>query len=150
MRARVATGLILLLAVVGMTAAVQAADIYVPPSSDAFLKSVRAYPFAAGAARREKIRVGAPRLKRCMSSTEVRKLIGDPDFGYVGYKSGANGRVPAKLVWNYILEKKALAETEPGSRVVVWFDTKQKVEGVTVYGAPDIEAMVSRRGETCT
>ena len=150
MRARVATGLILLLAVVGMAAAVQAADIYVPPSSDAFLKSVRAYPFAAGAARREKIRVGAPRLKRCMSSSEVRKLIGDPDFGYVGYKSGANGRVPAKLVWNYILEKKALAETEPGSRVVVWFDTKQKVEGVAVYGAPDIEAMVSRRGETCT
>ena len=150
MRARVATGLILLLAVVGMAAAVQAADIYVPPSSDAFLKSVRAYPFAAGAARREKIRVGAPRLKRCMSSTEVRKLIGDPDFGYVGYKSGTNGRVPAKLVWNYILEKKALAETEPGSRVVVWFDTKEKVEGVAVYGAPDIEAMVSRRGETCT
>jgi len=150
MRARVATGLILLLAVVGMAAAVQAADIYVPPSSDAFLKSVRAYPFAAGAARREKIRVGAPRLKRCMSSSEVRKLIGDPDFGYVGYKSGANGRVPAKLVWNYILEKKALAETEPGARVVVWFDPKEKVEGVTVYGAPDIEAMVSRRGETCT
>ena len=150
MRARVATGLILLLAVVGMAAAVQAADIYVPPSSDAFLKSVRAYPFAAGTARREKIRVGVPKLTRCMSSTEVRKLIGDPDFGYVGYKSGANGRVPAKLVWNYILEKKALAETEPGSRVVVWFDTKQKVEGVAVYGAPDIEAVVSRRGETCT
>ena len=150
MRARVATGLILLLAVVGMTAGVQAADIYVPPSSTAFVKSVRAYPFAAGAARREKIRVGVPQLTRCMPSTEVRKLIGDPDFGYVGYKSGTNGRVPAKLVWNYILEKKALAETEPGSRVVVWFDTKEKVEGVAVYGAPDIEAVVSRHGETCT
>jgi hypothetical protein len=72
MRARVATGLVLLLAVVGMTAGVQAADIYVPPSSGAFLKSVRAYPFAAGTARREKIRMGVPQLTRCMPSTEVR------------------------------------------------------------------------------
>jgi hypothetical protein len=150
MRARVATGLVLLLAVVGMTAGVQAADIYVPPSSGAFLKSVRAYPFAAGTARREKIRMGVPQLTRCMPSTEVRKLIGDPDFGYVGYKSGTNGRVPAKLIWNYILEKKALAETEPGSRVVVWFDTNEKVEGVTAYGAPDMEPLVSRRGAPCT
>jgi hypothetical protein len=85
-----------------------------------------------------------------MPSTEVRKLIGDPDFGYVGYKSGTNGRVPAKLIWNYILEKKALAETEPGSRVVVWFDTNEKIEAVTVHGAADIEATVSRVGQACT
>jgi hypothetical protein len=149
MRARVATGLILLLAVAGMMADVQAADNYVPPSSDAFLKSIRAYPFAAGAARREKIRVGVPQLTRCMPSAEVRKLIGDPDFGYVGYKSGTNGRVPAKLIWHFVLEKKALTETEPESRVVVWFDTNSKIAAVTVYGAPDIEAMVSRRPQTC-
>ena len=150
MRAGFATGLILLLAFAGMIAGARAADIYVPPSSDAFLKSIHAYPFAAGTARREKIRVGVPKLTRCMASTEVRKLIGDPDFGYVGYISGANGRVPAKLIWSYVLEKKALAETEPGSRVVVWFDTNEKIEAVTVHGAPDIEAMVSRVGQTCT
>ena len=150
MRARVATGLILLLAVAGMMADVQAADIYGPPSIDAFLESIRTYPFVAGAARREKVRGGVPQLTRCMPSTEVRKLIGDPDFGYVGYKSGTNGRVPAKLIWNYVLEKKALTETEPGSRVVVWFDTNAKIEAVTVHGAPDIEAMVSRRPQNCT
>jgi hypothetical protein len=150
MRARDATGLILLLAVAGMMVGVQAADAYVPPSSDAFVASIRAYPFVAGAARREKIRVGVPQLTRCMASTEVRKLIGDPDFGYIGYKSGSDGRVPAKLIWNYVLEKKALKETEPGSRVVVWFDTNSKIEAVTVHGAPDIEAMVSRRPQSCT
>jgi hypothetical protein len=150
MRARGATGVILLLAVAGMVAGAQAADTYTPPSIDAFLGSIRAYPFAAGAARREKIRLGVPQLTRCMASAEVRKLIGDPDFGYVGYKSGTNGRVPAKLIWNYVLEKKARAETEPGSRVVVWFDTNSKIEAVTVHGAPDIEATVSRRPQTCT
>jgi hypothetical protein len=150
MRARGATGLILLLAVAGMLAGVQAADTYVPPTSDAFVAGIRAYPFVAGAARREKIRVGVPQLKRCMASAEVRKLIGDPDFGYTGYKSGTSGRVPAKLIWNYVLEKKALKETEPASRVVVWFDTNSKIEAVTVHGAPDIEAMVSRRPQSCT
>jgi len=148
MRARVATGLVLLLAVVRMSGA-QAADVYAPPSIDAFLKSIRAYPFTAAAPRREKIRVGVPQLTRCMPQTEVRKLIGDPDFGYIGYKAGTNGQVPAKLIWNYVLEKKALTETEPGSRVVVWFDTNAKIEAVTVHGAPDIEAMVSRRPQTC-
>ena len=149
MRARVATGLILLLAVAGMMADVQGAGTYVPPSIDAFLKGIRAYPFVAGAARREKLRVGVPQVTRCMPSSEVRKLIGDPDFGYVGYKSGTNGRVPAKLIWNYVLEKKTLTETEPESRVVVWFDTDAKIEAVTVHGAPDIETMVSRRPQTC-
>ena len=149
MRARGAA-LTLLLSVAGMTAGTLAAGPYEPPSTDAFLQSIRAYPFTAGAARREKIRVGVPQITRCMASTEVRKLIGDPDFGYIGYKTGANGRVPAKLVWNYVLEKKAREETEPGSRVVVWLDTNSKVEGLTVHGAPDIEAAVSRRAQTCT
>ena len=146
MRARFVTGLALLLAVAGA----QAADTYTPPTSDAFLKSIRAYPFVVAPARREKIRAGVPKLLRCMPSTEVRKLIGDPDFGYIGYKSGPGGRVPARFIWNYVLEKKARVETEPGSRVVVWYDTNWNIEAVTVHGAPDIEANVSRRPQVCT
>ena len=150
MRTRVATGLALLLAAAGMMAGAQAADGYTPPTTEDFVKGIRSYPFVAGAARREKLRVGVPKLTKCMPSTEVRKLIGDPDFGYVGYKSGPNGRVPVKVLWTYVLEKKALLETEPASRVVIWFDTDAKIQGVTVSGAPDIEAMVSRRAQDCT
>jgi hypothetical protein len=146
MRARFVTGLVLWLA----AASLQAADTYTPPTSDAFLKSIRAYPFVVAPARREKIRAGVPKLLRCMPSTAVRKLIGDPDFGYVGYKSGPGGRVPARFIWNYVLEKKARVETEPGSRVVVWYDTNWNIEAVTVHGAPDIEANVSRRPQVCT
>jgi hypothetical protein len=150
MRARVATGLILLLATAGRLAGVEAAESYTPPTADAFLKSVRAYPFAADAARRARIRDGVPKLTRCMASPEVRKLIGDPDFGFVAYKTGTEGRVPAMRIWNYILEKKAATETEPGSRVVVWFDTQAKLTAITVHGAPDIEATVSRASRSCT
>jgi hypothetical protein len=150
MRTRVATGLILLLAAAGMMAGARAADGYTPPTTEAFVKGVRSYPFVASAARREKLRVGVPQLAKCMPSTEVRSLIGDPDFGYVGYKSGPNGRVPAKVLWTYVLEKKAALETEAASRVVIWFDTGSRLQGVTVHGAPDVEAMVSRREQTCT
>ena len=149
MRARVAAGLIMLLATAGMTVVVHASDSYTPPTSDAFVKSIRSYPFRAGADRRTKIRVGVPQLKRCMASAEVRKLLADPDFGYVAWKSGAQGKVPAKLIWHYILEKKAATETEPASSVVVWFDPNGKLETVAVHGAADIEANVSRAGPKC-
>ena len=150
MRTRVATGVVLLLTAAGMMAGVQAADGYTPPTTDAFVKGIRSYPFVANAARREKLRVGVPKLTKCMPSAKVRGLIGDPDFGYVGYKSGPNGRVPAKVLWTYVLEKKAALETEAASRVVIWFDTDSKLQGVTVHGAPDVEAMVSRREQACT
>jgi hypothetical protein len=149
MRARFVTGLVLLLAA-AMTVGVQAADSYTPPTTDAFVKGIRGYPFVANAARREKLRAGVPKLKKCMPSTEVRGLIGDPDFGHVGYKSGPAGRIPAKILWTYVLEKKAALETEAASRVVIWFDTDSKLQGVTVHGAPDVEAMVSRREQVCT
>ena len=150
MRASVAAGLILLMAIAAMAASVQAADAYTPPTSDAFVKNIRSYPFVANPARRNKIKAGVPQLKRCMASAEVRKLLADPDFGYIGYKSGSQGKVPAMLIWNYVLEKKAATETEPGSRVVVWFDPNGKLQTVTVHGAPDIEAAVSRVGPKCS
>ena len=149
MRARVATGLILLLAVAGMTAGVQATDIYVPPSTRFPEERPR-----LSVCRRRRATRDDPRRRASADSLHALdrspQLIGDPDFGYVAYKTGANGRVPAKRIWNYILVKKALAETAPRSRVVVWFDANEKVEGVTAYGAPDIEPLVSRRGEPCT
>jgi hypothetical protein len=149
MQARVVARVVLLLSATGMMAGVMASESYSPPTSDAFLKSIRSYPFVAVAARREKIRTGVPQLSRCMPSTEVRRLIGDPDFGYVAYKSGNNGNVPSKRIWNYVLEKQARVETVPSMQVVVWFDGNGKLQTVTVNGAPDIEASISRRNEEC-
>jgi hypothetical protein len=150
MGARVTAGLLLVPMVVGTLSGAAAAESFTPPTADAFVNSIRAYPFVAPAARREQLRVGVPLLTRCMPSSEVRRRLGDPDFGYTGYKSGSGGRVPAKYIWHYIIEKKARAETEPGSRVVVWFDTNMNIEAVTVHGAPDIEPNVSRRPQVCT
>jgi hypothetical protein len=149
MRARITTHVVLVLTVLQLSAGVSATDNYSPPSTDAFLEGIRSYPLVASAARREKIRVGVPQLTRCMSSTEVRKLIGDPDFGYVAYKAGTNGNVPSKRIWSYVLEKQARVETVPSTQVVVWFDVNLKLQTVAVHGAPDIEAFISRRNEAC-
>ncbi len=136
---------LLLLAISGWLAGALAADGYAPPTPDGFLQSIRSYPFAASPKRREKIRTGVPQLTRCMPAAEVRRLIGDPDFGYATNKGGLGA-----MNWTYVLEKKALKEVEPSSRVVIWLDPAGKVQGATVYGAPDIEATVSRRNQKCS
>lgn len=142
MKARVAARVVLW-SVVAATAALAAAS-YTPPTPDGFLKSVKSYPFAASPQRRDQLKTGVPQLTRCMPSEQVRKLIGDPDFGYPTGKGG-----PGAMNWTYVLEKKALKEVEPSSRVVVWLDPAGKIQGVTVHGAPDIEATVSRRPQPC-
>ena len=63
---------------------------------------------------------------------------------------GSQGKVPSKLIWHYILEKKTATEIEPASSVVVWFDSNGKLETVAVHGAADIEANVSRAGPKCS
>jgi hypothetical protein len=143
MKARVAARVVLW-PVVGGAAAFAAAS-YTPPTPDGFLESIKSYPFAASPQRRDQLKTGVPRLTRCMPAEEVRRLIGDPDFGYPTGKGG-----PGAMNWTYVLEKKALKEVEPSSRIVVWLDPAGKIQGVTVYGAPDIEATVSRRPQPCT
>ena len=148
MQARGAIRLVLLLSI-GMMCGLVAAEDYLPPTADAFLRRIPSYPYVAAAARRDKIRAGVAQLDRCMASAEVRRLLGDPDFAYVAYREGSSGTVPGKKIWNYVLEKHAATETVPGSRVVVWFDTAGKLQAVTVHGAPGIESSVSRRTQQC-
>jgi hypothetical protein len=149
MRSRITTHWMPVLSLLLPGAGVCAADNYSPPTTDAFLQGIKSYPFVATAPRREKIRVGVPQLSRCMPSSEVRRLIGDPDFGYVAYKSGTSGNVPSKRIWTYVLEKQARVETVPSTQVVVWFDGNGKLQTVAVHGAPDIEASISRRNDAC-
>lgn len=148
MQARVAARVVLM-SIVGMAAGALAGDGYSPPTSEQFLNSVRSYPFVANPARRQKIRAGVPQLTRCAPAENVRNLIGNPDFGFVAFKAGTNGTVPAMRIWHYILEKKARAETERASQVVISFDNGGKLRAVTVDGARDIESPMISRAQEC-
>jgi hypothetical protein len=149
MRVRIAARVVLALSIAGMVAGSYGADEYVPPTSEAFVRGIRAYPFVAPVARRDKIRAGVTQLARCMPAPQVRKLLGDPDFGYIAYREGTDGKIPAMRIWNYILEKQAATEATPGTRVVVWLGNDGKLRAVTVHGARDIESNVSRVSREC-
>ena len=149
MRARASTRLLAFLMVSGPMAGALASSDYSPPTIDAFLHGIRTYPYVASDTRRARIKAGVPRLTQCMPAAEVRKHLGEPDFGYVAYRAGTAGKVPSKRIWNYVLEKRAATETEPGSRVVVWLENDGRLRAVTVHGAPDIESFISRNGPGC-
>jgi hypothetical protein len=149
MLTRIATRLLLPLSVLGVMAGAvtwaAAAEAYTPPTTDAFLQSIKSYPLVASPGRRERLRVGVPQLTRCTPSADVRRLLGDPDYGYASYKGGAVSRI----MWTYVLEKKALKEVDPSTRVVIWFEADGKLQAITVHGAPDIESNISRRQQVC-
>jgi hypothetical protein len=126
-----------------------AADPYTPPTPDAFLRAIKSYPYAAATARRDRIRAGVPRLVRCMGWTEVRKLMGDPDFGIVAFRGGTGNTVPTRRLWTYILEKPAATEAVQGSRVVLWLGNDFKLQAITIHGAPGLETNISRRNQAC-
>jgi hypothetical protein len=145
MLTRIVARLLLSLSVLGSVSGVAAAEDYKPPTTEEFLKGIRSYPLVASAERRERLRTGVPKLARCATSAEVRRLLGNPDYGYAAYKAGAVSRT----LWTYVLEKKALKEVEPTARVVVWFESDGKLQAITVHGAPEIESTISRRQQTC-
>jgi hypothetical protein len=145
MSTRIASRLLLSLSAFGLMSGVVAAEDYRPPTTDEFLKGIKGYPLVASAERRERLRTGVPKLARCAPSAEVRRLLGNPDYGYAAYKAGAVSRI----MWTYVLEKKALKEVEPTARVVVWFESDGKLQAITVQGAPEIESNISRRQQTC-
>lgn len=147
MKVRVATLALWMSA--GVIAAALAADPYTPPTPDAFLRGIKSYPYAAPAARRDRIRAGVPKLARCMAWAEVRKLMGDPDFGITAYRGGTGNTVPTRRLFTYILEKPAATEAVQGSRVVLWLGNDFKLQAITIHGAPGLETNISRRNQAC-
>jgi hypothetical protein len=133
----------------GVIAVSLAADPYTPRTPDAFLRSIKSYPYSAPDARRDRIRAGVPKLVRCMPWAEVRKLMGDPDFGITAYRGGTGKTVPTRRLFTYILEKPAATEAVQGARVVLWVGNDFKLEAITIHGAPGIESQISRRNQAC-
>jgi hypothetical protein len=148
MRARLATRLTLGLSIVVFAGAF-AADAYSPPTTEAFLRGIKRYPYVAAAPRRDRIRAGVPRLTRCMPAADVRKLLGNPDFGFLAYKKSSSGTVADRVLWNYVLEKPTANETVPSSNVMIWFDNDFKLQAVTVHATPGLETNISRRTQAC-
>ena len=92
---------------------------YTPPTHEVFNRTAT-YPYVAPAERAAKIVAGTPALKRCLPATEIRSLLGPPDFGHVSTLDTANGPVPYVQVWHYLLSQPDPGDRLTGARVVVW------------------------------
>ncbi len=74
------------------------------PTQRQFLEGLRSRPYVADAARAEAIISGARQLHICSRKSEVRQLMGEPDFGARTFDS--NGERKAAM-WTYALRESA-------------------------------------------
>jgi hypothetical protein len=76
------------------------------PSERQFRKHQASHPYVADPARAQAIVSGAKRIEICSRRTDVRKLIGEPDFGVLTYDSNGNHNA---VQWTYLISE------EPGA-----------------------------------
>jgi hypothetical protein len=72
------------------------------PSERQFRKHQASHPYVADPARAQAIVSGAKRIEICSRRTDVRKLIGEPDFGVLTYDSNGNHNA---VKWTYLLRE---------------------------------------------
>ena len=76
------------------------------PTEREFHEKLAGRPYFADAARSETVLSGARQIDICSRTSDVRRLMGEPDFGVVTYDSNGNHDA-AK--WTYVLEEKPAA-----------------------------------------
>ena len=132
-----------------LAATVQAADSYQPPTESVFRQTVRRFPYVADGSLQTRLRTGVPQLRHCMDDTQIRALLGPPDFGYVAFREGTHGTVPEVLVWHYVLSQQAATQAETDSQVVTWFNTDRRLVAVSVYGIQGLPGLDANHDLKC-
>ncbi len=149
MKARVATRLTLWLSA-GVIAGALAADPYTPPTPDAFLRGIKSYPYAAPAARRDRIRAGVRSSPDACPGRKSASSWATLTSASSRTAAAPATRSPPGELFTYILEKPAATEAVQGSRVVLWLGNDFKLQAITIHGAPGLETNISRRNQACT
>jgi len=122
---------------------------YTPPTHEAFNRTAT-YPYVASEERAAKIRAGTPALRRCMPETEIRELLGAPDFGHVSSLDTETGPVPYVQVWHYLLALTDSGFKHEGARVVVWLHLDGKLRAVSVYNMAGLSDIPGLHNEKCS
>jgi len=143
MRTTILTVLVLAAAVAGAGAGAA----YAPPTYEEFRRTA-AFPFIAGKDRVAKIRAGFPQLRRCMSTDEVRRLMGEPDHGDIAYRGSS--KVPEVITWKYVLEMRAAEDFKTSSVAAVWLHLDGRVRAASVHGIPGLVGLDGMANEKCS
>jgi hypothetical protein len=114
------------------------------PSEREFRK-LHAHPFVADPARAEAILSGARQISICSRTAEVRRLMGDPDFGVVTDDSNGNHTAAR---WTYLLDEKPAAGG-PRYAVDVTVNASRDVISIFAYSGSETNFSLVNDGPGC-
>ena len=116
------------------------------PTEREFRRKLEAQPtYVADPARAEAILDGAEQLEICSRTADVRRLMGEPDFGVV--TSDSNGNHTAAQ-WTYVLEEKP-ARGGPRYAVTVEVNAARDVISISTFTATEVTAKLVIDGPGC-
>jgi hypothetical protein len=111
---------------------------------------ISSYPYTASPERAAKIRAGAAELRRCMKPASIMELLGAPDVNRILYGKRGHDAPPEGSYWVYYLAKKQFEDGRDDARVVIFFDTMDRIRGAQIVGIPGVSDVDAIHNEKCS
>ncbi|MEO8019085.1 MAG: hypothetical protein ABI769_14830 [Pseudomonadota bacterium] len=123
---------------------------YQPPSREDF-DHAKHFPYVASQSRVASIRKGVAALRRCVPESEVRGLLGTPDFGMTLYMESKNPgpKQPWVTLWYYYLAKPASQDGATDAYVLIMLSGKQRLSAVSMHEVPDLAGIDNSKAKAC-
>ena len=116
------------------------------PSEREFRRKLKTQPsYVADPARAEAILSGVRQIEICSRTSDVRRLMGEPDFGVVTYDSNGNHNAAR---WTYVLEEKP-ARGGPRHAVDVTVNAARDVISISIFTASEVTSTLVNDGPGC-
>ena len=107
-----------------------------------FRKALPSQPYIADTARSETILSGAKQIRICSRRADVRRLMGEPDFGVLTHDSSGNHTAAR---WTYLISEEPRAKRA----VEVSLNKAGDVFSIIPLGLPDIHFSTVNDGPGC-
>jgi hypothetical protein len=115
------------------------------PSEREFRQAQAGKPYIADPARAEAILSGARNIKICSRASDVRRLMGEPDFGAVTYDSNGNHNA---ALWTYLIDEMP-ASGGPRHAVEVTVNAARDVIDISVFTGSEAYISLVTDGPGC-
>lgn len=103
------------------------------PTVQEFEKKIGAYPYRATSERSQQIRGGMIKVTHCMTKSEIRALLGEPDYAQDLWPKDPNGKWIG-TAWTYWIAKRGSGVNEMDPSVEVFFDTHGRAHWIAPRG----------------
>jgi hypothetical protein len=116
---------------------------------DEFRADLAVHPYEPAGARTSKIIAGAQKLARCMTYADVRRLMGEPNFGNSTHRSGEASDKSAGVAWTYILSPVRKTVDPYDKMITIWLDEHGRVTSVHPLGVDAVLPLRAHNKQEC-